>query len=138
MVQKVYRTAQGKTVDFGAMAAKNEKVRAVGNMAVNARGDRIDNQGNVIATRSQQINKNLNRQTNANASADAAANRAQAAADGEKQRLAEQDKLEQARLARQAARQAVAKGETPAAKSEIPAQGLAAAMARAAQIKDEE
>ena len=138
MVQKVYRTAQGKTVDFGAMAAKNEKVRAVGNMAVNARGDRIDNQGNVIATRSQQINKNLNRQTNANASADAAANRAQAAADAEKQRLAEQDKLEQARLARQAARQAVAKGETPAAKSEIPAQGLAAAMARAAQIKDEE
>jgi hypothetical protein len=138
MVQKVYRTAQGKTVDFGAMAAKNEKVRAVGNMAVNARGDRIDNQGNVIATRSQQINKNLNRQTNANASADAAANRAQAAADAEKQRLAEQDKLEQARLARQAARQAVAKGETPAAKSEIPAEGLAAAMARAAQIKDEE
>ena len=138
MVQKVYRTAQGKTVDFGAMAAKNEKVRAVGNMAVNARGDRIDNQGNIIATRSQQINKNLNRQTNANASADAAANRAQAAADAEKQRLAEQDKLEQARLARQAARQAVAKGEKPATNSEIPASGLAAAMARAAQIKDEE
>jgi len=138
MVQKVYRTAQGKTVDFGAMAAKNEKVRAVGNMAVNARGDRIDNQGNIIATRSQQINKNLNRQTNANASADAAANRAQAAADAEKQRLAEQDKLEQARLARQAARQAVAKGEKPTTNSEIPASGLAAAMARAAQIKDEE
>ena len=81
MVQKVYRTAQGKTVDFGAMAVKNEKVRAVGNMAVNARGDRIDNQGNIIATRSQQINKNLNRQTNADATANAANNRAQAAAE---------------------------------------------------------
>jgi hypothetical protein len=138
MVQKVYRTAQGKTVDFGAMAAKNEKVRAVGNMAVNARGDRIDNQGNVIATRSQQINKNLNRQTNTSASAIPTSNRAQAAAEAEQQKLAEQEKLEQARLARQAARQAIAKGETPTTNSEIPAGGLAAAMARAAQIKDEE
>ena len=138
MVQKVYRTAQGKTVDFGAMAAKNEKVRAVGNMAVNARGDRIDNQGNIIATRSQQINKNLNRQTNTSAGAIPTSNRAQVAAEAEQQRLAEQEKLEQARLARQAARQAAAKGEEPTPKSEIPASGLAAAMARAAQIKDEE
>ena len=138
MVQKVYRTAQGKTVDFGAIAVKNEKVRAVGNMAVNARGDRIDNQGNIIATRSQQINKNLNRQTNADATANAVNNRAQAAAEAEQQKLAEQEKLEQARLARQAARQAVAKGEPPVTNTQIPASGLAAAMARAAQIKDEE
>ena len=107
-------------------------------MAVNARGDRIDNQGNIIATRGQQINKNLNRQTNSDANANAAANRAQAAAESEQQKLAEQEKLEQARLARQAARQAVAKGEPPVSNTEIPATGLAAAMARAAQIKDEE
>ncbi len=43
-----YRTAMGKEVDMSALAAKNERVRAVGNMKVNARGDTIDSQGNVI------------------------------------------------------------------------------------------
>jgi hypothetical protein len=61
MTNKVYRSAQGKTVDLGALMLQNEKVRAVGNMNVNARGDRIDEHGNSIATRSEQVNKNINR-----------------------------------------------------------------------------
>lgn len=137
-MQKVYRTAQGKVVDFGAMAVKNEKVRAVGNMAVNARGDKIDNQDNIIATRSQQVNKHLNRQTNASAGAIPSSNRAQQAADAEQQRMAEQNKVEQARQARQAARQALAKGQVTDRNTDVSATGLAAAMARAAQLKDEE
>lgn len=44
----VYRTAQGKRLDMSALAAKNERVRAVGNMSVNARGDTIDSSGRVI------------------------------------------------------------------------------------------
>lgn len=43
-----YRTAMGKTLDMAALAARNEKVRAVGNMSVNARGDTIDATGKVI------------------------------------------------------------------------------------------
>ena len=43
-----YRTAQGRTLDMSALAAKNERTRAVGNMKVNARGDTIDGQGRVI------------------------------------------------------------------------------------------
>lgn len=43
-----YRTAQGRTLDMSALAAKNEKTRAVGNMKVNARGDTIDAQGRII------------------------------------------------------------------------------------------
>lgn len=43
-----YRTALGKVVDMGALTAKNEKVRAVGNVPVNARGDTIDAYGRVI------------------------------------------------------------------------------------------
>lgn len=43
-----YRTAQGKTIDMGALVAKNERARAVGNMKVNARGDTIDSYGRVI------------------------------------------------------------------------------------------
>ena len=38
----------GKTLDMAALAAKNERVRAVGNMRVNARGDTIDADGKVI------------------------------------------------------------------------------------------
>jgi len=43
-----YRTAQGKSLDMAALAARNERVRAVGNMPVNARGDTIDSQGKII------------------------------------------------------------------------------------------
>lgn len=43
-----YRTAMGKTIDMSALAAKNERVRAVGNMNVNARGDTIDSHGKII------------------------------------------------------------------------------------------
>ena len=61
MTNKTYRSAQGKTVDLGALILQNETVRAVGNMNVNARGDRIDENGNAIATRSEQVNRNINR-----------------------------------------------------------------------------
>lgn len=43
-----YRTAMGRTVDMGAMSTKNEKVRAVGNMKSNARGDLLDAQNKII------------------------------------------------------------------------------------------
>lgn len=43
-----YRTAQGKHLDMAALAARNEKTRAVGNAKLNARGDTIDSQGKVI------------------------------------------------------------------------------------------
>jgi len=63
MTNKTYRSAQGKTVDLGALMLQNETVRAVGNMNVNARGDRIDEQGNQLATRSEQVNRGIDRTT---------------------------------------------------------------------------
>ena len=42
MSRKIYKSAMGKTVDLGALLLQNEQVRAVGNMGVNAAGDRID------------------------------------------------------------------------------------------------
>lgn len=62
MTQKVYKTAQGKTLDMGRLAVQNEKVRAVGNMNVNARGDLIDDSNNVISSKPEQVNKQYNRQ----------------------------------------------------------------------------
>lgn len=53
-----YRTAQGKVLDMNSLIAKNEKVRAVGNMKVNARGDTIDGAGRVVRPVTQKVNDN--------------------------------------------------------------------------------
>jgi len=62
MTQKVYKTAQGKTVDMGRLMLQNEKTRAVGNMKVNARGDMVDDMNNVVSSKPQQVNKQYNKQ----------------------------------------------------------------------------
>ena len=133
MSKKIYRTAQGRIVDFGALQAQNEQVRAVGNMQVNARGDKLDADGNVISTRAQQVNRNLNRTTNTAPGPIPTSTQAQKETDVAAIRAADQEKLEQARLQRQALR---AQGAVP--QVEQPATGLAAAMARAAKQPDEE
>ena len=134
MKQKTYRTAQGRVVDLGAMIAQNETVRAVGNMNVNARGDIIDNQGRVLSTRGEQVNRNLNRQTNAHSGPVPSSNRASL----QPARLSEAEQLELDRTQREAKRQAVARGEEIELKGDTPTQGLAAAMARAEKLKDQE
>lgn len=66
MTNEVYRSANGKTVDMGALRLQNEKVRAVGNMRVNARGDVINDNNEVIRTRNEQVNKQYQKQTRPN------------------------------------------------------------------------
>ena len=63
MTKQVYRSANGKQVDMGALRLQNEKVRAVGNMKVNARGDVVDDGNRVIATKPEQVNKQYKKQT---------------------------------------------------------------------------
>lgn len=62
MTKQVYTTANGKAVDMGALRLKNEKVRAVGNMKVNARGDVVDDKGSVISSKTRQANQAYNNQ----------------------------------------------------------------------------
>ena len=52
-----HRTAQGRMVDMAALAARNEKTRAVGNMKVNARGDTIDGQGKIIESVNEKVSQ---------------------------------------------------------------------------------
>lgn len=67
MTQKIYRTAQGKVVDLGALQLKNESVRAVGNLPVNARGDILDANNRPIDSKNQQVARQYNKQvTNVN------------------------------------------------------------------------
>ena len=130
MTKKVYRTAQGKLVDLGALEAQNQHVRAVGNMSVNARGDKIDANGNVISTRAEQVNRNLNRSTNPVSGPIPTSSQDQRDPDATAQSA---EKIEKARAQRQALRE---KGMAPPV--EQPASGLAAALAKANKIKDEE
>lgn len=51
----VYRTAQGRMIDMGKLAVKNEKTRAVGNMNVNARGDILDSHNQVIQDNTRRV-----------------------------------------------------------------------------------
>ena len=136
MTQKTYRTAQGKIVDLGAMMTQNETIRAVGNMSVNARGDIIDNQDRVLATRGEQVNRNLNRQTNTSSGPVSSSNRRPAVP--KVPELTEAEQLELAQKERQAKREALARGEKIELKGDTPTQGLAAAMARAEKLKDQE
>ena len=62
MTQKVYKTAQGKSVDMGRLMVQNEKTRAVGNMKVNARGDMVDDMNNIVSSKTQQVNNQYNKQ----------------------------------------------------------------------------
>ena len=63
MTKKIYKTAQGNSVDLGAIILQNEHVRAVGNMNVNARGDLLDGSSRVIDQRNQQVTRQMERNT---------------------------------------------------------------------------
>jgi hypothetical protein len=62
MTKDIYRSANGKQIDMGALRLKNENVRAVGNMRVNARGDLVDDNNQVITSKNQQANQAYNNQ----------------------------------------------------------------------------
>jgi hypothetical protein len=62
MTTKQYRTAMGKTVDMGALMLQNEQVRAVGNMSVNARGDKLDGTNRIIDQKTRQVNRQYKKQ----------------------------------------------------------------------------
>jgi hypothetical protein len=127
MTQKVYRTAQGKTVDIGALQLQNENVRAVGNMNINAQGDLIDGNNRPIDTRNQQVARQYRKQVSnvrddnvyASNNAKNQAEAAQIKADIIPPEDFEDDFVKPS-------------VSTPA---ELPSEGLAAAIARAKQAK---
>ncbi len=52
-MKKVYTTANGKQVNLDALISDNEQTIAVGNMKVNARGDKLGPGGKVEQTKEQ-------------------------------------------------------------------------------------
>ena len=51
--RKTYRTASGKIIDMDAMVLQNETTLAVGNNPVNARGDEIGPNGEIVKTKNE-------------------------------------------------------------------------------------
>ena len=57
MTKRIYRSARGKSVDLGSLILQNENTRAVGNMGVNTRGDKINANNEVIEPKTQIMEK---------------------------------------------------------------------------------
>jgi hypothetical protein len=133
MTQKTYRTAQGKIVDLGALQLKNENVRAVGNMNVNARGDLLDSNNRPIDSRNNQVGRQYKKQVTNTDSGTIHSSRAAAVKSADIPTPPEDfddtfEKLDDI--------------NGPISKTSVPAKseaqdGLAAAIARARQVKSQ-
>ena len=53
MAKREYKTATGKVIDFDTLSLKGEETIAVGNMGVNARGDKLGTAGEVVKSREE-------------------------------------------------------------------------------------
>lgn len=60
-MNKVYKTAQGHQINMDTLRLLNEKEIAVGNMNINARGDSIHKNGEVVQTKNERIKEYYNR-----------------------------------------------------------------------------
>lgn len=129
MTRKTYRSAQGTVVDIGSIILQQENTRAVGNMGVNARGDTINSQNNVVESKNKQIKRQYERQTNVR---DDVVHTSRAAA----QRAQADEVVEE--IAEAVVEESLTITEVEIA-ADAPAEsgGLAAAIAKARQIKQE-
>jgi thiamine phosphate synthase YjbQ (UPF0047 family) len=57
-------SALGREINMAALISRNETVRAVGNMKVNARGDLVDSNNNVITSANKRVESNYNQTVN--------------------------------------------------------------------------
>lgn len=55
--RKVYRSMQGKTVDIDLLRQRHELTPAVGNVKVNARGDKLGKGGEIVKKREEIANE---------------------------------------------------------------------------------
>jgi hypothetical protein len=53
MSRKIYRTMLGREIDMDGLAARNETMPAIGNIKVNARGDELGPNGEIIRKREE-------------------------------------------------------------------------------------
>jgi hypothetical protein len=59
--RKIYKTAQGRTIDLDLLIKRNELTPAVGNAKVNARGDELGPGGRIIRKREEVVKDYYNK-----------------------------------------------------------------------------
>jgi hypothetical protein len=111
-------------VDLGALQLRNENVRAVGNMKVNARGDLIDSTNRAIDTRNRQVARQYSRQTTNVTDTPVRASQAAVPSVPKPPEDFHDDFVKQ-------------ESPAPIAAPAAPASGLAAAIARAREIRQD-
>ncbi len=134
MTRKIYRTAQGKMVDLGSLQLRNENVRAVGNMKVNARGDLIDSNNRSISSRNKQVARQYRKQTTNTSDSPVAATLADAQIPVPPEDF--DDDFDRTVMGAPPVAPAAGTSSTTTAET-TPAGGLAAAIAKARQVKQE-
>lgn len=142
MTRKIYRTAQGKTVDLGAILLQNENVRAVGNMGVNARGDIVDNQNKSIDSKNRQLKRQYDRQVTPSADPNdnyvAVSRKRSRNEDDKPAKTAKAPVVEAPVVEEEPVDPVVEQSVQPEpTRTILPEGGLAAAIAKARQIKQE-
>ena len=145
MAKKTYRSAQGKTIDLGAIQLQNENVRAVGNMGVNARGDVINQDNATVKGRTTRIGAHYKKQVN-NVSDDSVPttkhDQPKPISKDQKRKVKEKTASEQPVEAVQpepvnTVAQPVTEDPAVESQTSIPEGGLAAAIAKARTVKQE-
>ena len=146
MTNRIYRSARGKPVDLGALILKNENTRSVGNMNVNTRGDKLNAKNEVIEPKTQIMEKHYESQINT--SEDVIPTSARHAKQIEREKYMAERMKGTEKAHRKAVKAQIKDGanpdpavlEEPVASPEVSATvsgGLAAAIARAKEIKQE-
>lgn len=138
MTRKVYKSAMGKPVDIGALMLQNEQVRAVGNMNVNARGDALDSGNRVIEQKNRQVQRHYRKQ-GTNVSNTPVAKSTREAKQAQEPQMAasdfEADTFDD--LPEDDMEMEVASTPEPVTETATPRGGLAAAIARSREVKQQ-
>jgi hypothetical protein len=140
MTRKVYKSAMGRTVDMGALLLQNEQTRAVGNMNVNARGDLLDGQNRVIEPRNKTAQRQYRRQSSSTAPIPTTQNSREAkklVADPQPQDTFDDLPTDDIDFDQLAVTEAPAVAPTNDQSADAPRGGLAAAIARSREVKQE-
>jgi len=158
-MSKIYRTANGGTVDLGSLIMSQENTRSVGNMGVNAKGDRINSRNEVIETRNEIVQNQYDKVHQATAEEAPIPTSARHAEELAQQRVTQKKKTKTVKpvvtkevkeeilpvaseepTPQPVVAEPIIKQEEVVSipKSAVPQGGLAAAIAKAKQIKEEE
>ena len=143
---KTYRTAKGQTLDIGSLLLQQENTRAVGNMGVNARGDKINSENKIIKGRNEQMTQHYKKTYSKHVKDEPVYKNAKEAEQALKEQPQEQQPtktVEPAPIASavddaaevQATTQPVVEEPAP---QKVPTSGLAGAIAKARSVEQEE